>query len=766
VTPLLALFLAEATDLLDDASRGLVALEQAPGDAEVLNRVFRSFHTLKGSSGMFAFGALTRLLHAAEDLLAAVRAHEAELTPELVDVLLACADRVSAWLVAIAADERLPPGADEDATRLAAQVRAALPGATPEAAPAAPAASGRALDELPAALRDHAAAALAAGEPLLSVRYQPGSQCFFCGTDPLQLVRGVPRLLGLAILDPDEGWPPLAEADPFQCAVRFELLTAATPAELEQVFEYVADEVEIRAVCAAAADEGEQEVCRAVLRDQAHLLGLPGEEETLIGRILGVDSTVRGCLAQARLEARLPAWEAAVAEAMETRRTAGLAAWLDGLLRERAFNPGADRPMDRDGAPSPQASDNSGGRPRDGASTVKVSLERIDEVMNLVGELVVAKNALPFVMRRAETQYGATALARELADQYAVLNRIAQALQSAVMAVRMLPLATVFQRFPRVVRDLARKLDKDVELTVVGEDTEADKSIIDRINEPLIHLVRNSIDHGVEPPAERAAAGKPPRGAVRLAASQEGDALVIELSDDGRGLDPGLLRRKAVERGILDAARAAALSDAEAIHLIFHAGFSTAAATSDVSGRGVGMDVVRQTVEDLGGSVTLESVLGRGTTVRLSLPLTMAVTRVLMVRVGADRFGVPMDAVIGVVRRPRAELAQIKRRRVLVWRGHLVPLFELARLLDLGPPAEEAPDAAILLLSVAGHEVGILVDAFDADAEVVLKPLEGVLEGCRGYHGTAILGDGYTLLVLNPKELLACQSESPATACS
>jgi two-component system chemotaxis sensor kinase CheA len=422
--------------------------------------------------------------------------------------------------------------------------------------------------------------------------------------------------------------------------------------------------------------------------------------------------------------------------------------------------------MELASALTPHPGDVSAVRPREGSSTIKVALERIDEVMNLVGELVVAKNALPYVARRAEVQYGVSALARELSDQYAVLNRIAEALQGAVMAVRMLPLAAVFQRFPRVVRDLSRKLDKDVELTVVGEETEADKSIVDRINEPLIHLVRNAVDHGIEPAEERIAAGKPARGAVRLAASRDGDALVIELSDDGRGLDPAKLRRKAVERRLLDEARAAALSDDEAMQLIFRAGFSTAEVTSDVSGRGVGMDVVRQTVEELGGSIDLSSVPGRGTTVRLALPLTMAVTRVLMVRVGESKFGVPMDAVLGVVRRPRDELVEIQNRRVLVWRGRLVPLFQLADLLDLGRSASEPAEAAILLLDVGGHEVGLIVDAFDADAEVVLKPLEGILSGCRGYHGTAILGDGFTLLVLDPKELLACQLESTATALS
>ena len=771
MNPLLSQFLAEARDLIEETSQGLVALEKAPDSAEVLNAVFRGVHTLKGASGIFAFGPLTAAVHAAEDILVAVRGREAPLTPELIDLLLECADKVSSWLGTIADTEDLPPGAAADSARLAARIRAFLPGAAPDAGARGAAPVGaRALGDLPARLQASAASALDAGQPVWSVRYRPSEQCFFTGTDPLQLVRHVPGLLGLVIVPPESGFTPLADADPFQCVAGFELLTTTPPADLDPIFEYVADEIEVHPVGGhgqgaesagepVSIDDEARLIFSEILRDQAHLLGLPCEASAFVGRVLGVDSTVTGCLTEMRLDAEIPRWKAAVEAATRDERAEDLVR----LLAELIDAPRAAVVPDRAAAPTAAEAP----RPREAGSTVKVSLDKIDEVMNLVGELVVAKNAIPYLAKRAEMQYGAADLSRELAERYAVLNRIAEALQNAVMAVRMLPLASVFQRFPRVVRDLSRKLDKDVELVIDGEDTEADKSIIDRIAEPLIHLVRNSIDHGIETPAERAASGKPPRGTVRLQASRDGDTLVIELDDDGHGLDTERLKRKALERGILDEARAVALTEREAMHLVFAAGLSTAAVASDVSGRGVGMDVVRQTVEDLGGSVDIDSARGKGTSVRLSLPLTMAVTRVLMVRVGAEKFGVPMEAVVGVVRRPRDELSQIKRQQVLVWRGKLVPIFQLSKLLDLADEEErEAPDAAILLLRVGGDDVGVVVDAFDADTEVVLKPLEGVLSGCRGYYGTAILGDGYTLLVLNPKELLTCRSESAAIASS
>ncbi len=540
MTPLLEMFLTEAGDLIADASQGLVALERARDDAEVLNQVFRSFHTLKGSSGMFPFGALTRLLHAVEDVLSAVRAHDAELTPALVDVLLACTDRVGRWLENIADTEALPPDADADSASLSTQVRAALQGVAREA-DGSPAPAARSLDELPPALRALAAAALEAGDAPLSVRYQPCAKCFFWGdNDPLKVVRGVPKLLGLALVEPEAGWGELAHVDPFACHVGFELLSCATAAELAQVFAYVSDEVEVRAVGGATPESDDRAVFEGILRDQAHLLGLPCASEELLGRILGVASTVTACLTEMKRAGEIAAWQSAVSEATRTLHTDGLVAVIARMVSRR---PAATEPEAPTAAQHAHARD---------ATTVKVSLDRIDDVMNLVGELVIAKNALPYIARRVETQYGMTALARELADQYAVLNRIAQALQSAVMQVRMLPLASVFQRFPRVVRDLSRKLEKDVELALVGEDIEADKSIIDRINEPLIHLVRNSLDHGIEAPAARVAAGKPTRGTITLAASHDGDSLVIELTDDGRGLDPGMLKRKAIERYVID----------------------------------------------------------------------------------------------------------------------------------------------------------------------------------------------------------------------
>ncbi len=376
--------------------------------------------------------------------------------------------------------------------------------------------------------------------------------------------------------------------------------------------------------------------------------------------------------------------------------------------------------------------------------------------MNLIGELIVAKNALAWLARRAdEGTMSVRDLAREIKDRQALVSRIAESMQSAVMAVRMLPVEQVFQRFPRLVRDIARRLDKQVELVLEGGETEADKTIVESLADPLVHMVRNSLDHGIEPPAERIAAGKPEHGTLRLSAAAENDHVVIRIEDDGRGLDPERLRARALEKGLIDAARAAAMTDDEACHLIFLPGFSTAAEVSDLSGRGVGMDVVRSTIERAGGRVALSSRKGEGTRIEIILPLSMAVTRLMTIACGERLFGVPMGLVAETVRIPRDQLHTLGDREAFVLRDRIVPVLRLAQLLDL--PEDDAPPAteeAILVVQVNGERMGLVVGAFRDVMEAIVRPLEGVLAGLPGFGGTTLLGDGRVLLILDLPELV------------
>jgi two-component system chemotaxis sensor kinase CheA len=386
--------------------------------------------------------------------------------------------------------------------------------------------------------------------------------------------------------------------------------------------------------------------------------------------------------------------------------------------------------------------------------TLRVDQAKIDALMTMVGELVVAKNSLPFLARRAEEHFGLRELGREIKDQYEVIDRIAQELQGSVMAVRMMPVGQVFQRFPRLVRDLSRKLGKDVELIIEGEETEADKNVIESLFDPLLHMVRNSLDHGVEPPDERSSLGKPRTASLRMSARHEGDHVVIEIIDDGRGIDPEVIKHKAYERGLLDEARLGSISDEDATLLVFAAGFSTAETVSDVSGRGVGMDVVRSAVEKAGGRISMTSVKGKGTKVRLNLPLSMAVSRVMTVSLGDRLFGIPMDLIHETVKTPRRDIVRIKSSEAFVLRDRVVPLVHLSQLLDLPEESAAADEIAVLVVRIDGQTIGLGVSAFGEGMEVILKPLGGVLSKLAGYTGSALLGDGRVLLVLDLKELI------------
>ena len=361
--------------------------------------------------------------------------------------------------------------------------------------------------------------------------------------------------------------------------------------------------------------------------------------------------------------------------------------------------------------------------------------------MNLIAELVVSKNSLPFLARRAEDVYGSRDMGREIKDQYAIIDRLAQEMQRAIMDVRMLPVSEVFERFPRLVRDLSRKLNKHIELRVVGEDTAADKTIIESLGDPLIHLVRNSIDHGVESPEQRVAAGKPEAASIQLKAFQEGDQVIIEVSDDGKGIDPTAIRLKAFEKGLITEEQADALSDQEAINLIFRPGFSTVEQVSDLSGRGVGMDVVRTAVEKINGQVTLSSHKGEGTLVRLSLPLSMAVARVMMVEVGNSLFGVPMDGVAETVRVPRTQIRRIKRAEALcAARCALCRWFICTPCWTYRTSRSRWRRRPCWWRGSAAPVLDLVVDRLREGIDVILKPMEGVLAGIRGYSGSAAVG--------------------------
>jgi len=794
---LLDQFVQESRECLQGIADKLMALERRPDDGPLMNDLFRLVHTLKGNSGLFDFPWMTRVLHAGEDLMDAVRDGRAHYSADLADRLLDAMDFVGQLVDEAETAGELSNGHAPRAESLARELRALIPattggtGTTDGDTAADPAGQDldALLDGLPPAVHAAVAERHAQGADLVLVRYRPEEECFFKGEDPFHQARQTPGAVWGSVL-PRGPWPQPLEFDCYRCVVDFVVLSSAALDAVEEHFRYVPEQVTITRLAAGGGSAVESTApppaadapavvtaALDVLRTQVEALAASRGAPESRGRMEAIGRAI----AAAHESAGAPA--AGLADAVAEAQRAGtpdvLERWLDASLKRSPWATAAATTADAAPTESSAATDSIGAStdaasqdasPKDaedprfgrraedalGSKVLKVDQARIDRLMNLIGEMVVAKNALPYLANRAEHQYGVRELSREIKSQYGVINRIAEEMQDAIMQVRMMPVSFVFQRFPRLVRDLSRRLGKEVDLVLEGEDTEADKNIVEALADPLIHIVRNSLDHGLELPEVRAAAGKPRAGRLAIRARQESDSAVIEVSDDGRGIDPAIIRRKAYEKGLIDEQALERLSDDEAVNLVFRPGFSTAESVSDLSGRGVGMDVVRNAIDKVGGSIALTSRVGEGTTIRLSLPLSMAITNVMIVESDRQIFGVPMTQVVETVRLPRTDVRTIKTQKTVVLRDRLVPLKALNDLLAVNaePVANADDELAALVVKTDGGQVGLLVDDFREVIDVILKPLPGELSKIGGYAGTALLGDGSVLMVLNPKELI------------
>lgn len=888
MNPLLQQFIQEARDLLQDIGTRLLELETQPDSSELMTELFRYVHTLKGNSGLFEFPEMTRVLHAGEDLMDAVREGQVRYSQALADCLLDAMDFV---LLLIDEIEDTGTSAGHHAStsdELARSLRALIPPSEPSAeAPTTPTADRPELPvldlaQVPESCRLAAWHAAEAGLPLILIAYRPDENCFYQGEDPFHQARQIPDLL-FGTAKARQEWPRLAELDCYRCQLDFHILTTATRQTITEHFRYTPEHIRVTEVeplhliipqghpnggpvygdfvsealelldCGdrdgleisartllelsapelwlssdlrwilavletrpddvavlrrlivaldtltcpdftdltptqedaapppePAAQTANREQIEQVLAIQRDILALPDQGEWLSGRLKSVATTVKACLQH--MGEATDALDATLALSLHTHSAQPLHHWLNvrlgggvqvaepepeaemnlGMGRAEALPeeslPEMDDSTRLDVTPhlpqeprfQPQREDHANSK------VLKVESAKIDRLMSLIGEMVVAKNSLPYLANRAETQYGVRELARDIKAQYAVINRIAEDMQDAIMQVRMMPISFIFKRFPRLVRDLARKLGKEVDLVLEGEDTEADKNIVESLAEPLIHILRNSMDHGLESPAERMAAGKPRTGRLLIRATQESDRVLIEISDDGRGIDPSVIKRKAYEKGLIDETQLELISDQDAIELIFTAGFSTAEHITDLSGRGVGMDVVHNAIDKAGGTVALSSQIGAGTTLRLSLPLSMAVTNVMIIESDGQIFGVPMDAIVETVRLPQNAIHTIKHRSTTVLRGRIIPLLALNELLAINaPPIPNADhEIAALVVRVGNEPIGLMVDEFHEVVDVILKPLPGELASLDSYAGSALLGDGSVLMVLNPRALL------------
>lgn len=747
INPLLAQFLAEGEELLSDIGKQVMVLENRPDDRAAMNELFRLVHTLKGNSGLFDLPYMTRVLHAAEDLLDNVRQGKLALAFDHIDRLLAAMDFVGEMCAELASQGEVSTACGAAATKLAQDLAALLAGDGLHAAVAPVAA----LAHLPGLAEEVPADALTAaarhGGTLHFLRLKPEADCFFRGDDPFHMARNTPGLVWHKITGANE-LAPLGELDPYSCRLQFEMLSEAPVDEIEAHFRYGLEQLTLRTI--SPVEKGDallDEAFATVLLAQRRIIALEDDAPWRAGRleaVCAVLSNLAGLSGDAAAD--LPAARQAALDG----QTAALQAIVDrlsgGASTIPVVRPIPEEPIE---ANTPAA-----------ARSLRVDQEKIDRLMGLIGEMVVARNALPFLAERAEAIYGNRDMAREIKAQHAVINRVTDEMQDAIMQIRMMPVSVVFQRFPRLVRDVSRQLGKQVELVLEGEDTEADKAIIEALSDPLVHMVRNSLDHGLEGPDERRAAGKSALGRLTIRAHQEGDRILLDIIDDGRGIDPDRIRAAAVEKGVVEAEAATAMSDAEAIHLIFAAGFSTAKSVSDLSGRGVGMDAVRSAIQALHGDVMLSSTKGAGTRLRLTLPLSMAVTRVLVIEAAGQLFAMPVDMVIETTRLSPADIRGIKTERTIMRRNRILPIRELNALLGIPKPAriDAAGEQSLLVARLGDEVVALVVDGFRETLDVIQKPLSGVLAGIPAYSGTTLMGDGAVLLVLNPRMLLQCRS--------
>ena len=723
-------FLLESREHVEQATAELLALEKSPADKARLDGVLRAFHTLKGGAGIVDFTAMAHAIHAAEGVLVGARSGNRAITSQFVSECLGCVDQIVQWLDTIAATGALPKGADVQARALTARFGGAGSAAPTPTRPGAVSAPDDWAQALLARHRDEAR------DGCTAIRYAPDADCFFAGVDPVARMAALPDLLALDI-SPALPWPALEELDPFACNVVLTALTRLAMADVAAALGDIVDQCDLRQLTPAPGIQHRRQLsdaARGLLETQLAVIGNDGD--IVPGRLAAAGIAAANVLRHAGRRADADRVAQQLEESLAQKAPGLLRAAIHSALHAMQPAPAAIVPA------SPQSA---------ATTTMRIDAARVDALVNLTGELTVAKNAIGHTAKLA--QEADNALAAMLRERHALLDRLVTELQQTVLALRVRPLRTVFQRFPRLMREISAEIGKPAELVLEGGDTEADKAIVEMLFEPLLHVLRNAVGHGVEDAASRAALGKPAIASISLRAMREQEHIVVEVSDDGGGVDIERVREVALSRGLVTAEELAAMGERDVIHLLFAPGFSTARQVTDLSGRGVGLDSVRTAVEGVGGRVDITSRPRAGTTVRLTLPFSVMMTRVMLVAAGEQTFGIALDAVVETLRVAVDRIVGVGAAQAIVVRDQTVPLIELREALDLPPAAHRQTDATIVLARVNGSLGALRVDRIGERMEVMLKPLEGLLAGTRGIAGSTMLGDGSVLLLLDLGEL-------------
>ncbi|MCQ9826398.1 chemotaxis protein CheA [Pseudomonas aeruginosa] len=734
-------FLVEAGEILEQLSEQLVELESRPDDMDLLNAIFRGFHTVKGGAGFLQLNALVECCHIAENVFDILRKGERRVSSELMDVVLQALDTVNAMFDQVREQSEPTPATPELLAALARLAEpegaapaepvqappAAVPPAEPAAPPEAPAQSASSditddeFEQLLDALQgDEAPASAVAEAPAAPAGDEISDAEFEALLDQLH---GKGKFV-----------PPAVSAEPAQ-----------VPAEA------------VEPAAAAAGDDISDDEFEALL-DELHGKGKFGDVPEAAG-------TPAAPAAAAPAAAPAEQGKAPAAAGGDEISDDEFESLLDELHGKGKFNGASEAvaaaaavakniaaksPAAKPVAPAKAAAARPAAPDRPAASeaetTVRVDTARLDEIMNMVGELVLVRNRLV----RLGLNSGDEAMAKAVAN----LDVVTGDLQMSVMKTRMQPIKKVFGRFPRLVRDLARNMKKEINLELVGEETDLDKNLVEALADPLGHLVRNAVDHGIESPEEREAAGKPRVGQVVLSAEQEGDHILLMITDDGKGMDAEVLRNKAVEKGLLERDAADRLTDLECYNLIFAPGFSTKTEISDVSGRGVGMDVVKTKISQLNGTVNVFSQKGSGSKIVIKVPLTLAIMPTLMVMLGSQAFAFPLVNVNEIFHLDLSRTNVVDGQEVVIVRDKALPLFYLKRWLVPSAAHEEQGEGHVVILSVGTQRIGFVVDQLVGQEEVVIKPLGKMLQGTPGMAGATITGDGRIALILDVPSML------------
>ncbi|MDI6812686.1 MAG: chemotaxis protein CheA [Desulfitobacteriaceae bacterium] len=738
----LEFYLLDSQEQIDKLGTGLLQLEKGGSNIGLINDLFRSAHSLKGASGTMGFTPIVALTHAAEDLLDRLRQGKIEVTLTMIDMLLDVTDRVKVMLSQVE-------------QRQAINVE---------------------YEDLVKAMKD-----LVSGK--LPLEQGAGSQAFANGTEPGEQAGGAEHGGETEIaFDKEDGfvpfdfqlsnteWKKLGDAQNMGHGI-YQVDVALAPNTLMKA---------VRAVMAVQRVENLGAVVKLLPTvedleigngDDFFLLVISDEApEEIMEEILGVSE-----IAKVMVHAYPATPEDMKAQGEGTmggKEAAAGAAILEGVLA-RVSQPEVNVAKDNRlvGAPAQATSQgraqvggtapagnasaqagNDGGEGNTQVHTIRVDTARMDNLINLVGEMVITRTRLVQVGLDLKSAYKMDPLVSNLIETNVYLGRLMNDLQESVMRLRMVPIGTVFNRFPRLVRDLARKTNKEMDLVLQGEDTELDKTVVEVIGDPLMHLIRNSVDHGIESPEERQAAGKPVVGKITLDAYHEGNHIAILVSDDGAGLPLASIRRKAIERGWIGEREE--LSDRDIANLIFLPGLSTAEMVTDISGRGVGMDVVKKALNNLGGMIDIDTRRGQGTTFIIRLPLTLAIIQALLVEVGAEIYAVPLSSVLETLLVNRTDIKTVGGLPMVQLRGNTLPLISLQEKFELPAPEVPSEEVFVVVVGLGDKALGLVVDTLRGQQEIVIKSLGDMLNNLPGIAGATILGDGKVTLILDIGSLI------------